>query len=515
MNIIIKNGYVYIVGVGPGDPELITLKAKKVIEKADVILYDRLVNKEILNYAKKDAELVYVGKEPKKNRFPQSEIHRLMLKYFLEDKIVVRLKGGDPYVFGRGSEEAIFLKEHNIPFEVIPGITSALGASAYAGIPLTHRSMVTQVVFLTAHEDPSKENSQLDLAKIAKLENATIVIYMGAAKLENIVSELIKNGMNPKISAAIVENATLINQRTFAAELAELPKIAKKNNLQPPLLILISPCVNFISQLNWYDKKPLAGKRVITTRALDQSQSLFQILREERAEVIPFPVFRTQEIPPNPEYLEKIAKTRFNWVIFTSQNGVRYFFKSFFSGSFPGLLLLPKIAVLGPNTEAELSKYGYSAAFMPTKYDSETFVNEFLSRFNIDNYKILRVKGKFEKDQIIDELKCFCRKIVPLEVYETIKEEHSEEEIEELLNSNADAIIFTASTTVNYFFEILGEERAKEFLNKLAVFAIGSMTDKALKAKGYVDAFVSQEHTVEGIVKLMKSYFSGKNFGLK
>ncbi|MGC8748662.1 MAG: uroporphyrinogen-III C-methyltransferase [Candidatus Kapaibacteriota bacterium] len=499
--------FVYIVGAGPGDPNLLTVKALDALKKADVILYDRLVSQQILNYANKKAEKVFVGKAPTKHRFPQEEINQLMLKYANEGKTIVRLKGGDPYIFGRGSEEALFLAEHKIPFEVIPGISAAIGASAYAGIPLTHRSLVTQVLFLTAHEDPSKPESQLDLQNIAKMKNTTIVIYMGAAKLETLVEELIKHGMSPNQTAAIVANATTARQKTLTGKLVELPEISRKNSLQPPLITIISNCTRFAETLNWFERKPLFGKKIVVTRATDQMQTIVSILTGEGAEIIPFPVFSTKSKPiEDPKFTNFLAQN-FDWIIFTSRNGVRYFMENLKDRQIKQFHTL-KFAAIGEKTAEELQNYNLFADFVPSAFNSDVFVDEFRRKFNLKKTRILRVKGTFENDPITKILKAECKRYETIDVYEIAKENPNKNEIQNLLNSQADGIIFTASITVKYFFDIVGEKEAISFLNKTKVFSIGPMTENALKSKGIENTYSSKLHTIEGIINLMKEIFA-------
>lgn len=502
-----NKGFVYIVGAGPGDPYLLTIKGLKALRKADVILYDRLVNQHILDFAKAEAEKIFVGKDPTKERFPQEEINKLLLKYALEGKTIVRLKGGDPYVFGRGSEEAQFLFEHKIPFEVIPGISAGLGASAYSGIPLTHRSVVTQVLFLTAHEDPTKNESQLELQNIAKLRFVTIVIYMGATNLAQLVEELIKNGMAPDRPAAIVENATTPRQRTFTGALFELPEIAQKNHLQPPLVTIISPCVKFSDTLNWFERKPLFGRRIVTTRALDQSKKLFAMLTEEGAEIVPFPVFSTRIIKVEDPWILLNIEQKFDWLLFTSSNGVRYFMENVKDNLFYSNLQKLNFAAIGEKTAEELAKYNFFVKFVPSRYNSTTFIEEFRKKFNLKKAKVLRVKGTFENDPISKFLKHECRRYETLDVYEIIKENPSKEQIDNLLGTKVDAIIFTASITVRYFFELLGERKAKSFLNRTKVFAIGPMTQEVLQKKGVKKVYTSFIHTLDGVVDLMRKTF--------
>ncbi|MFN3781133.1 MAG: uroporphyrinogen-III C-methyltransferase, partial [Candidatus Kapaibacteriota bacterium] len=432
-----NEGFVYIIGAGPGDPQLITLKGVNAIKKADVILYDRLVNPTLLDYAKENAMKVFVGKEPGQPHLSQEEINNLMVTFALEGKIVARVKGGDPYVFGRGSEEALHLSNFGIPFEIIPGVTAGIGASAYSGIPLTHRSLVTQVVFLTAHEDPHKQESQIDYAHLAKLKNTTIVIYMGAGRLTFVVEELIKNGIERATPAAIVENATTPMQRTFCAALNELPEIARTNNLKPPLVTIISPCTVFSSKLNWFERKPLFGKIIVNTRAKDQSELLTQLLEAEGAKVLPFPVFETHAIELDTSILETLIQKKYNWLVFTSVNGVRYFIQNLIKNRKLEFLSGIKVATIGAKTAQELNKYGFSVDFCPEKFNSAEFLEEFTKKFNLQGCKILRIKGNFQTDPITENLRKYCS-VDTLEVYRITKFVPSKEEIDKISSENID-----------------------------------------------------------------------------
>ncbi len=504
-----NEGFVYIIGAGPGDPQLITLKGVNAIKKADVILFDRLVNPALLDYAKENAKKVFVGKEPGQPHRTQEEINNLLVEYALDGKIVARVKGGDPFIFGRGSEEALHLSKFGIPFEVVPGITAGIGASAYTGIPLTHRSLVTQVVFLTAHEDPQKQESQIEYEHLAKLKNATIVIYMGASRLPFVVEELIKNGMDKDTPASIVENATTPMQRTFFAALKELPEVARVNNLQPPLVTIISPCTFFSPKLNWFEKKPLFGKKIVNTRAKDQSEHLTQLLEAEGAKVFSFPVFETRAIELDSSLLETILQKNYNWLVFTSVNGVRYFIQNlikagkleFFSGK--------KVATIGKKTAQEVNKYGFSVDFIPERFNSTKFIEEFTRKFNLQSSKILRIKGNFQVDPITENLRKYAS-VDTLDVYRISSLFPSKQEVDKILSESIDAIVFTASTTVNYFFEILGEQNARALLAKAKSFAIGPMTKESLKSRGVEHVFSAEVHTIEGIVDLMKEVFKTK-----
>jgi uroporphyrinogen III methyltransferase/synthase len=500
-------GKVYIVGAGPGNPNLITLRALNILRKGDVILYDRLVNSFLLSYCKVGAQKICVGKQPTRHSFPQDEINRMLIEFARQGKTVVRLKGGDPFIFGRGSEEALALVENNIPFEIIPGVTSALGASAYSGIPLTHRNLATQVVFVTANEDPTKPTSQVDWNLLSKLQNATIVVYMGASTLPLLVENLIKNGCSPATPAAIIMNSTLPSQKCVRGELKDLPELVEKHSLSSPLLTIIGPTVEVSSNLDWFHQKPLFGRRFVTTRSIEQSSTFHEKLYEEGAEPIPFHVIDISPITPTPS-ISNLLSNKFDWIIFTSENGVRYFFELLFKeGKDIRAFGNVKVGAIGTSSANTLKNYGIIADFIPSSFTSQTFIAEFPAKYELAKSSILRVKGNFTNDPISENLSKLCKQLTTFDVYKIDKATRTPEEINEIVGSKPDGIIFTASTTVNYFFDILGIDTAKDFLAATKVFAIGPMTERALRAYEIGDVYVARKHTVDGIIELLKYVF--------
>lgn len=502
-----KTGKVYIVGAGPGDPNLITLRALSVLRKGDVVLYDRLISPVLLSYCRADSQKIFVGKQPTHHSFTQDEINRMLVEYARQGKTVVRLKGGDPFIFGRGSEEALALVENNIPFEVIPGVTSALGASAYSGIPLTHRNLVTQVVFVTANEDPTKPTSQVDWKLLSELKNATIVVYMGASTLPSLVENLIKNGCSVDTPAAIIMNSTLPTQKCVRGELKDLPSLVEKHSLSSPLLTIIGPTAGISNNLDWFRQKPLFGKRFVTTRSVEQSISLHEKLYEEGAEPIPFPVFDISPITPTPS-ISNLLSNKFDWIIFTSENGVRHFFELLFKeGKDIRAFGNVKVGAIGKSSANTLRNYGVVADFVPSSFTSRTFIVEFSAKYELAKLSILRVKGNFADDPISENLSKQCKQLTTFEVYKINKIKKTPEEISEIIGSKPDGIIFTASTAVNYFFDVLGTDTASSFLATTKVFAIGPMTERVLRTYGIENAYVAREHTVDGIIELLKYVF--------
>lgn len=500
-------GKVYLVGAGPGDPELITLKGYEILKKADVVLYDRLVNDSLLKLCPSEAELIFVGKEPTKHQIPQEEIIKILIQKAREFKTIIRLKGGDPYIFGRGSEEALALFEAGIDFEIVPGITAGIGASAYSGTPLTHRNIVTQCLFLTAHENPEKNESQIQWELLAKLKNTTLVIYMGASTISWTVEKLIKYGMDRNTPAMIVQNATLPSQKHFNNILEKLPELIQSENIKPPIITIIGETATFSDKLNWFSKKPLYGKRIVCTRAEDQSATITRVLEQNGAQVINFSVIKTYPSQPDIKLKEYLSKN-FDWVIFTSENGVRYFFQLLFKENLDSRALMKsKIACIGKETAAKLKEFGLIADFIPSSFTSSVFVEEYVNSNDLKNKKILRVKGSFHKDVIYETLTDLGNEIFPLEVYSIERYLPSEKIVENLINQGADAYLFTSSSTVRNFFNILGETVAQILLSESNVFAIGPVTKATLNDYKIENIVMSDNFSIEGLVNTLLKHF--------
>jgi len=320
-------GIVYLVGAGPGDPKLITVKGLDCIQKSDTIIYDRLVGERLLSFARPGAEIIYVGKSPERHTLTQSEINRLLVEKALSGKTVTRLKGGDPFVFGRGGEEAEELAAAGVPFEVVPGVTSAIAAAAYAGIPVTHRDFTSTFAIITGNEDPLKEDSSIDWAKIST-GAGTLVFQMGMANLLHITKRLVENGRSPKTPAALVRWGTRPEQRTLVGTLEDISRKAESEGFKNPALIIVGEVVTLREKLNWFEKKPLSGKRILVTRSREQASVLSEALEALGAEPLEFPtisVAEPEDYSPLDRALDNLGSYR--WVVFTSVNGVEAFFK--------------------------------------------------------------------------------------------------------------------------------------------------------------------------------------------
>ncbi|MFH1051388.1 MAG: uroporphyrinogen-III C-methyltransferase [bacterium] len=503
---MIKNlnskGKVIIAGAGPGDTGLITVKALGYVRKCDVILYDKLANPELLSECQENCEKIFVGKEAGLHHVSQDNTISILIEKAKEGKLVLRLKGGDPLIFGRGSEEAMAMKQAGIEFEIIPGITAGAAVSSYAGIPLTHRSLVAQTIFVTAHESPDKPETQVEWELLAKMKNTVLVIYMGATMLPKIAGTLIGFGMDKDTNIALIENGTLPQQRTFISRLCEVKDDIIKYSIKPPVITLIGPTIAFRDELKWFENKPLFGKRIVATRAADQANSLYEKLRDLGAIVIPFKVIKTKLTSDIQNLRELFSLNNYEWLIFSSENGVRYFFSALESQGLDSRILNNlKIAVIGSGTASKLNTYFLKPDFVPTKFTSEDFVYDFTNQFKLKGEKILRIKGDFENDIIRDGLEKAGVDVDSFVVYDLMNDKPDENVKEDLRNNGADAFTFTSSSTVNNFFTILGEVTAKNLLLSSKVFAIGPVTEKSLKEHGIVNVFVADIHTLDGLIE--------------
>jgi len=401
-----KKGKVYLVGAGPGDPGLLTIKGKECLSQADVVIYDYLANKSFLEYAQDTAELIYVGKKGGCHTMSQEEINELIVNKTQEGNIVVRLKGGDPYIFGRGGEEAQKLVRAGLEFEVVPGITSAISVPAYAGIPLTHRDHTATVTFITGHESPLKEESNIAWDKIAT-GAGTLVFLMGVGNLAHIAENLIQNGRPPDTPVAVIRRGTVAEQKTLTGRLNDIARLATESNVKPPAIIVVGHVVNLRDELNWFEKRPLFGKRIVVTRAREQASGFLGALTSLGAECIEFP---TIEIVP-PETWDALdqainALENYQWLLFTSVNGTKYFLKRLeVLGKDVRDLKGLKIGAIGPKTAETWTRFGIKPDLMPEEYRAEAVVACFRERGPVKGLKILLPRAARAREVLPEELK--------------------------------------------------------------------------------------------------------------
>ncbi len=494
---------VYLVGAGPGDTGLLTLKAVECLKKAHTIIYDALVNPKILLFANEEAEKIYVGKKAGKHTLPQSEINQLLTDKAKEGKIVVRLKGGDPFVFGRGGEEAEFLAEKGIEFEVVPGISSAIAVPVYAGIPLTHRKYTSTLTIVTGHEDVSKNKSDLPWQKIAEL-GGTIVILMGVSNLTQIVRELVNNGLNGQTPVAVISWGTLLEQETVVGTLSDIEEKAVR--LNPPAVIVIGEVVNLQQKLNWFEQKPLFGKRILVTRSREQASKLTELLKEYGAAVIEFPVIKI--VPPaNFKKLDRAINkiTDYDWLIFTSSNGVKYFFNRLKEiGQDIRQLKGIRIAAIGPETKKVLEDLGLLVDFQPEQEFTQEGLLEGFKKFEAK--RVLVPRSASARAVLIKRLKQLGAEVDEVTVYRTINEESNKAHLKELLSREAiDIITFTSSSTVTNFCRLFKEEERARLLNKVKFACIGPITAKTAQEMGLKPDITAKEYTIAGLVEAIIS----------
>jgi uroporphyrin-III C-methyltransferase len=455
---------VYIVGAGPGDPGLITVKAMEKLKQADVVVFDRLINNDLLSYCKKDCEKIFVGKESGYHSIEQERIIDILLQKSKPGVIVVRLKGGNPFIFGRGSEEAAALKKEGIDFEVIPGITSGLSAPVYSGIPITQRGLITQCVLITAHECPGKPETQVEWEKLAKLKNTTLVIYMGASRIERICSELIKHGMSPSMPASAIENGTLPNQRTITARLDELAEEFKKQDFHAPVIILISPTVSLRNDISWFENKPLFNKRIVVAGDNDQTGELRDALYEMGGEVLQLPVINTQ------------------------------------------------IRLQEDSPLNSIKEYGYTCRESPSGFQFVPWTNV---KFGGDNSSIermirLNTENDFTIDVLHEELNDYRVNLPANEIFNVIQNEPDTEQLENIKKYGVDAFIFTSSVAVDNFFVLFGET-AGLLLDKSKIVAMNNTAAKALSKKNVLSIMVPDNNSVKGKYDFIGNLFNRKN----
>lgn len=501
-------GIVYLIGAGPGSPELITVKGKECLQRADVIIYDHLVNESVLSLGEADAELIYVGKKSGHHTVGQKEINSLLVEKATKGLTVARLKGGDPFIFGRGGEEAVELSKAGIRFEVIPGVTSAITVPAYAGIPLTHREHSSTVCFITGHEDPFKDRSSINWDAIAK-SSGTLVFLMGIGNLDKIAERLIVNGRPSNSPVAVIANGTMPAQRTIIGNLADIGQKVKDADLTPPGVIVVGDVVNLRSYLNWFESRPLFGKRILVTRPQDQAEGFIRALSELGAQYLLFPTIKI--IPPASwKDLDRAIDglSRYDWIIFTSVNGVKYFFERLNGAKKDARHLNGiKIGVIGPKTKAALMARGVSADLTPDKYWAECVVEE-LEGYPLEGKRVLLPRPAIARDYIPTKLKDLGAIVDVVEAYQTVRPEYSQDQLGELFkNGRIDMITFMSPSAVDSFLALFEGKSIYEEIPKVEVACIGPITAQKATESGLKVTIIPDEYTMEGLTRaIVESY---------
>ncbi len=496
-----NKGIVYIVGAGPGDIGLLTVKGLKCLKRADVVVYDFHLNAQILNYINRDAEFIYAGKRGGHHEMSQEEINQALINKAMEGKVICRLKGGDPFIFGRGGEEAEALHEKGIEFEIVPGISSSVAAPAYAGIPLTHRKHSSSFAVITGNEDATKPESTLDWAGLARNFD-TLVFLMGVKNIPNITNKLLQFGKSPDTPTALIRWGTRPDQKTIVSTLGKIEADAKDAQIRPPAVLVIGSVVKLREALNWYEKKPLFGHRILITREYTTD---YEPLEELGAEIFEFPTIKI--IPPQSfeqldSCIDKIEK--YNWLIFTSKNSFSFFFQRMLEKDrdirdLKGI----KICAIGIKTAEELRKFGIKVDLIPDEFNAEGLIKAFSKQLNdvgFQDLKILLPRAEEARE-------IFPKKIIQLGgmidtpiSYRTMKPERHAKRLHRFLKSGRITIAtFTSAANFNNFLEIVGDE-ATSFLKGLTIAAIGPITAKAIEKTGLKVEIMPEKATIRAMV---------------
>jgi uroporphyrinogen III methyltransferase / synthase len=499
-----KSGRVYLVGAGPGDLGLVTLRAKECIELAQVVVYDHLANPEMLGWAKEDAEIIYAGKEAGVHAMKQDEINNLLIERAREGKQVVRLKGGDPFVFGRGAEEAKSIVDAGIPFEIVPGITSAIAAPAYAGIPVTHRGENSHVTFFTGHEDPSKQKSAIDYAALAKL-GGTQVMLMGVERIDVIAKEMMKNGVRRDLPVALVRWATTGRQETLVGRLENIAQRVAESGFEAPAVAIFGEVVELRKDLKWREDRPLFGKRIVVTRTRKQAGALTSQLRAFGADVIELPTIRIEPPTDLREFGELVQDAHvYDWIVFTSPNGVNSFFEMFFK-LYDDVREIggAKIAAIGPATAQRVRDFHLYVDLQPEEFVAEGVVREFQKLGGVENLRILIARAEKARDVLPRELSRLGAIVDEAFAYRTVPEMRDITGARRrFLDEGANLITFTSSSTVENFLAL-----GLPWPKGMQVASIGPITSKTATDNGLKVDIEAHRHDIDGLVDAIRKFF--------
>ncbi len=497
-------GTVYLIGAGPGDPGLLTLRGAECLARADVVVYDYLANPDLLRYARPDAERLYAGKQGGGSQTDQEAINALIIERARAGKSVARLKGGDPFIFGRGGEEAEELSRAGIPFEVVPGVTSAIAAPAYAGIPLTHRDHASSVAFVTGHEDPGKETSGIDWERLAR-GVGTLVFFMGVKTLPDIVARLVAHGRPADTPVAVIRWGTKPEQETVVGTLADIAAQVQARGIRPPALTVVGEVVRLRERLNWFEAKPLFGRRVVITRAREQASDFASALRELGAEPIEFP---TIEIRPPDSWAEIDAVLDrlpgYDWMVFTSVNGVRFFVERLRARGRDVRALGPaRICAIGPATAAAIDGLGLRVDVVPAEYRAEAVVEALdgaVGAEGLGGRRVLLPRAAEARDVLPKELARRGAMVDVVVAYRTVMPAEGTEGMRALLaEGKVDAVAFTSSSTVRNFVEMIGRDAAPGLLARTTVAAIGPITAETAARCGLRVGLVPEAYTIPAL----------------
>ncbi len=507
-----RTGLVSLVGAGPGDPSLITIGGAARLAEADVVVYDRLANAALLAHVRADAERIYAGKEPDRHALTQDEINALLVEHGLAGKRVVRLKGGDPFVFGRGGEEAALLAAAGVPFEIIPGVTSAIAAPAYAGIPVTQRGLASSFAVVTAHEDPAKDASSIDWARLATGVD-TLVFLMGVERLAQIVARLIEHGRAATTPVAVVEWGTLPRQRVVTATLATIVKEVARAGIGAPAVTVVGEVARLRDKLRWFDTRPLFGKRVLVTRTREQASELSRALAAQGADTIELPtieIVQAFDARALASAIEDLRTSGYGWVVFTSTNAVDEFMRHLREASLDTRAFArTQIAAIGSGTIQSLAAHGLRADVVPERYVAEGLLDALSSRV-MRGQRVLLPRAEGARPQIVDGLEARGARVDELTLYRSaVPASVDGDGLQRLRAGEIDIVTFASSSAVRNLVEMLGGDIAP--LRATIIAAIGPITAQAVRDAGLAVAVVAEEYSIDGLVAALVARFTASS----
>ncbi|MEO6846928.1 MAG: uroporphyrinogen-III C-methyltransferase [Chthoniobacterales bacterium] len=505
MNNTKKSGICYLVGAGPGDPGLLTMRGKECIERADVLIYDYLCNPELLRFAKPDAERIYAGKKSADHTMTQEQINQLLVEKTKEHKVVTRLKGGDPFIFGRGGEEAQALAKAKQKFEIVPGISSAIAGAAYAGIPVTHRAHNTMLTIFTGHEDPEKTESTMDFENIARTPG-TKVMLMGVERIAKITDALQKHGADSQMPVALIRWATTGKQETLTGTLADIAEKVESAKFKAPAVAVFGEVVSLRKELNWFEKRPLFGKRIAVTRTRKQAGTLIEQLRELGADAFELPTIRIEPPKDVREFAELVQDAHlYDWIVFTSPNAVDAFFEMFYklyddARSLGGA----RIAAIGPATALRVKDQKLHVDLQPDKYIAEAVIEAFKKYESVENLKFLLPRAEETREVLGKELAKMGAIVDEIAAYRTVPETGDPTGgVARFREEGADMITFTSSSTVKNFLDL-----KLELPKNLKTASIGPITSETMRDHKLAIDCEAKQHDIPGLVKTILQYFT-------
>ena len=497
-----SDGCVYLVGAGPGDPGLMTVRGKELLGRADAVVYDNLAARRLLDEAPNDAEMIYVGKQAAAHTMKQEQINELLVRLGLEGKQVVRLKGGAPFVL-RGGEAALLLAEAGVRFEVVPGITAGIAAPAYAGIPVTHRNVTSCMALITGHETPDKAESDLDYESLANWPG-TLGFYMGVKNLPKIAASLVAHGKDPATPAALVRWGTTAKQETVTGTLENITEVATAAGIKPPALIVVGGVVALREKISWFENRPLFGKRIVVTRARLQASRVTAQLESLGAEVVELPAIKI-EAPLDPGPLDQAVSeiSSYDWLIFTSANGVDAFFGAMERASLDARALAGvKVCVIGPGTATRLEQFGLRKDAQPKAYKASEITGTLAGIEDLAGKRILCPRADIAPKELITDLQSKGAEATDIAAYRTVGATPEPEELDELFaDGGPDWITFTSSSTVTNFVKAVGLDRLKGSAASLA--SIGPVTSETIRSFGLEPGVEADPHTIAGLVEAL------------